>query len=309
MTQRILYLIPWVILASIVIIPFLCFFQYKNRKVRTSLVFSHLWCVIASFFFGIILLHTLRRNLVERPEYAGGARRLIQIARNLREGETQESIKNLDAFMAGTLYRSASNISDEKMGELDPEILWVWQDFKEYYETYNVEETAWGMVPHVRRKLAHVPWSDMQLAIKKFERIYGSGEIAIAPKINMKSWISQAIPNEELKNKVILLDFWNIHCGPCIKSFPELQKLHDKYEKQGLVVITCAGGNKKETKKFLVKHKYSFPAGMAASQMYLDYAVRGNPSYFLIDRNGYLVWGPEHRLPTDAELASLLLIK
>ena len=40
--------------------------------------------------------------------------------------------------------------------------------------------------------------------------------------------------------------------------------------------------------------------------MYLDYAVRGNPSYFLIDRDGYLVWGPEHRLPTDAELMPLL---
>ncbi|KKK96039.1 hypothetical protein LCGC14_2666760, partial [marine sediment metagenome] len=185
-----------------------------------------------------------------------------------------------------------------------------WQEFKEYYDTYNVEEPAWdSIVPRVRKKLVHVPWSDMQLAIKKFEQTYKSGEMAVAPDIKMKSWISQSIPNEELKNKVVLLDFWNIHCGPCIKSFPELQKLHDKYEKQGLVVITCAGGNKKETKKFLVKHKYSFPAGMAASQMYLDYAVRGNPSYFLIDRNGYLVWGPEHQLPTDAELASLLLIK
>jgi hypothetical protein len=64
-----------------------------------------------------------------------------------------------------------------------------------------------------------------------------------------------------------------------------------------------------ETKEYLGKHGYDFPAGMVSWQMYLDYAVRGNPSYFLIDRDGYLVWGPEHRLPTDDELIKLLEVK
>jgi hypothetical protein len=40
--------------------------------------------------------------------------------------------------------------------------------------------------------------------------------------------------------------------------------------------------------------------------MWLDYAVRSNPTYFLVDRNGNLAWGPEHRLPTKEELKDLL---
>ena len=296
-------------MASIVLIPFLCFIFYKRRKVRVCLVFSHLWCMIAAFVFGMFLLHTLRRNLSERPEYAGKATTLLEISKELREGEIEESIKHLDSFAAGVLHRTAYDISDEKMGELDPEILYAWQECKDYYDTYNVEGDGWGMVPHVRRKLAHVPWSNMQLAIKKFEETYGGGKTAAAPGINMRSWISEATSNEELKGKVILLDFWNIHCSPCVKSLPELQKLHDKYKEKGLVVITCAGGNKKGTKKFLEKHGYSFPAGIVSNQMYLDYAIRGNPSYFLIDRDGDLVWGPESELPTEDKLAGLLLIK
>jgi hypothetical protein len=40
--------------------------------------------------------------------------------------------------------------------------------------------------------------------------------------------------------------------------------------------------------------------------MCLDYAIRENPTYFLIDLNGNLAWGPENRLPTDNELNDLL---
>ena len=307
MMQKILYLIPWLIIAAIVIIPFLCFFLYKSRKRRTCIIFSHLWCMIAFCLLGMFFLHTVRRYYSERPEYADKARKLLEICKMLRDGDTRNTIMHLDCFLAETLYRTAYDVPNYKMGEQDPDILWAWQEVKEYYDTYKIEEV--GMIPYVRQKLACVPWSNMQLAIKKFEQTYQSGEQALAPPINMKSWLGRSLSSEELKGKVILLDFWNIYCGSCIKSLPELQAIYDTYKDRGLVVIACAGGDKKKTKEFLDKHGYHFPAGMFSYQMYLDYAVRGNPSYFLIDRDGYLVWGPEHRLPTDHEITSLLLIK
>ena len=304
MMQKILYLMPWIMIAAIVIIPFLCFFLYKGRKLRTCIIFSHLWCMIAFFLLGMFCLHFARRYYL-RFERAENARELLKICKILREGDYQKSIMHLDEYLAQTLYLTAHNVPDDKMGEQDPDILWVWQEVKEYYDAYKIEKG--GMISRVHRKLSYVPWSDMQLAIKKFKQTYQSGEQALAPAINMKSWFGQSLSSEELKDKVILLDFWNIHCGPCIKSLPELQKLYDTYKAKGLVVIACAGGNRKETKEFLDKHGYSFPAGMVSNQMFFDYAVRGNPSYFLIDRDGYLAWGPEHRLPTDDEFTSLLL--
>ena len=307
--QKIFYLIPWLIIAAIVIIPFLCFFLYKSKKRRACIIFSHLWCVITFFILGAVFSGTIRRYYSERPEYAGNAGRLLGICKMLRDGDTR-TIMHLDEYLAQTLYRTAYDIPDDKMGEQNPKMLWVWQEAKEYYDTYEIKELfAGSIISRVRQKSACVPWSNMQLAVKKFEQTYQSGELALAPAINIKSWLGQSLSSEELKDKVILLDFWNIYCGPCIKAFPKLQKIYDTYKARGLVVIACAGGDNEKTKEFLGKHGYNFPAGMASNQMYLDYAIRGNPSYFLIDRNGYLVWGPEHRLPTDDELASLLSIK
>jgi len=306
MLQQIAYLIPWLIFSAILLIPLLCFLLYKRRRFRTCLIFSHIWCMIAFCLLGLFLSHTVR-HYSERQYNSDKARKLLEIARTLREGDTEEAITRLDNFMAGTLYLTAYDVPDDKMAELDLDTLWVWQEVKEYYDTYKVEEPAYGgVIPRLRRKLAQVPWSDMQLAIKKFEQTYRSGERAPAPAIKMESWLGPAVADEYLKDKVILLDFWNIHCVPCVKSLPELQKIYDTYKDRGLVVITCAGGNQKETKDFLDKHGYHFPAGMSSYQMHLDYVVRSNPSYFIIDRDGYLVSGPENRLPTADELSHLL---
>ena len=307
MLQQLLYLIPWLIIAAFLLIPLLCFFLYRRRKIRTCLIFSHLWCMITFCVLGLFLLDRARRP-AERWEYSDKAARLLEIAKSLREGDTQSTIPRLDEFLAGTLYRTAYDVPDDKMAQLDPDTLWVWQEVKEYYDTYKVENRsdAAGAIPRLRNKLVHVPWSDMQLAIKKFEQTYGSGQRALAPAVKMRAWLGPALMDDDLKGKVVLLDFWNIQCAPCIASLPKLQEIHDTYKDRGLVVITCAGGDNKKTKEFLDKHGYHFPAGMSSHQMFLDYAVRGNPSYFMIDRGGYLVWGPEHRLPTADELSNLL---
>ena len=304
--QQIAYLIPWLIISAILVIPLLCFLLLKRRKFRTCLIFSHIWCMIAFCLLGLFISHTVKRH-TERLINSSKVRDLLQTAKILHEGDTEGAITRLDDFMAGTLYQTAYDIPDEKMAELDPDTLWVWQEVKEYYETYKVKEPAYSRtISRVHGKLAHVPWSDMQLAIKKFEQTYRSGERALAPAIKMESWLGPAVADEFLKDKVILLDFWNIHCRPCVKSLPELQKIYDTYKDQGLVVIACAGGDEKKTKEFLDSHGYHFPAGKYSYQMYLDYVVRSNPSYFMIDRDGYLAWGPENRLPTADELSSLL---
>jgi thiol-disulfide isomerase/thioredoxin len=263
--------------------------------------------MIAFCVLGLFLLVVIGRY-AERPQYSGEARRLLEIVKMLRGGDTQTPIAHLDELLAGKLYRTAYDVPDDEMASLDPETLWVWQEVKEYYDTYRVEDSPYygRAIPRLRNKLAHVPWSDMQLAIKKFEQTYGSRQRALAPAIKMRAWLGEALTDDGLKGKVILLDFWNIQCAPCIASLPDLQEIYDIYKDRGLLAIACAGGDNKKTKEFLDKHGYHFPAGMSSHQMFLDYAVRGNPSYFMIDREGCLAWGPEHRLPTADELSSLL---
>lgn len=51
-------------------------------------------------------------------------------------------------------------------------------------------------------------------------------------------WLnSQPLSLDELRGKVVLLDFMTYSCINCIRTFPYLQAWHEKYQSQGLAVI------------------------------------------------------------------------
>ena len=53
-----------------------------------------------------------------------------------------------------------------------------------------------------------------------------------------KNWLnSKPIPWEELKGKVVLLDFWTYSCVNCLRTLPALKEMWKKYKDKKLVVI------------------------------------------------------------------------
>lgn len=59
------------------------------------------------------------------------------------------------------------------------------------------------------------------------------------PKLEVAEWIKgEATTLEALKGRVVLLDFWGLWCPPCRKKFPELERFHKKYARDGLVIIS-----------------------------------------------------------------------
>ena len=52
------------------------------------------------------------------------------------------------------------------------------------------------------------------------------------------AWLnSPPLTNEQLKGKVVLIDFWTYSCINCIRTIPHVRALHGRYAKDGLVVI------------------------------------------------------------------------
>jgi len=92
----------------------------------------------------------------------------------------------------------------------------------------------------------------------------------------------------DYRGKVVYLDFWASWCGPCRKSFPWMNAMHQRYKDQGLVVLAVNLDKDRElSDRFLAATPAKFtiaydPEGKTATA----YRVKGMPSSYLIDREG-----------------------
>lgn len=110
---------------------------------------------------------------------------------------------------------------------------------------------------------------------------------AVAPAFTLPSSQGE-LRLSALSGKLVYLDFWASWCGPCRQSFPWMNALYEQYHAQGLEIVAInVDSNAEDAKKFLAATPAKFtiaydPQGRTPEQ----YAIRGMPSSFLIDKNG-----------------------
>src|SRR5688572_23083152 len=54
----------------------------------------------------------------------------------------------------------------------------------------------------------------------------------------IEKWLnSEPLTMQQLRGKVVLVDFWTYDCINCINTLPHVKDWHQKYKDQGLVVV------------------------------------------------------------------------
>ena len=92
----------------------------------------------------------------------------------------------------------------------------------------------------------------------------------------------------DYKGKLILLNFWATWCAPCLSEMPDLNKLHNNYKNDGLVVIALSDESKETLNKFA--QSKPFTAIAAYSKEFIWANIQSErPMSFLIDKNGVIV--------------------
>ena len=92
----------------------------------------------------------------------------------------------------------------------------------------------------------------------------------------------------DLKNKVVLVDFWASWCGPCKESFPAMEELHSRYGAKGLVVLAVnVDDNPQAMNDFLKKHSASFPIVRDAKKKLVSTVnIKSMPCSFVLTPQG-----------------------
>jgi thiol-disulfide isomerase/thioredoxin len=121
-----------------------------------------------------------------------------------------------------------------------------------------------------------------------------------APDFSLLNIKGERVSLADLKGKIVILDYWATWCGPCVASFPGMQKAVNKYADDPNVVFLFINTRQTESnreelvKKFIADNKYTFNVlydtkskqDPSKFDLINAYEVPGIPTKFIIDGSG-----------------------
>lgn len=111
-----------------------------------------------------------------------------------------------------------------------------------------------------------------------------------APDFSFTSADGERITLEDLKGKVVMLDFWGTWCPPCVASVPELKNLYRRYSKEQFVLIGISSDfDEAKWRDFTGKNRMLWPQYRDTDRRILEaFSIRAFPTYIIIDHEGIL---------------------
>jgi peroxiredoxin len=156
-----------------------------------------------------------------------------------------------------------------------------------------------------------------------------------APNISLPSPDGTVYSLNDLRGKVVLLDFWAAWCRPCRMNNPEVVRIYNKYKNKGFTVFSVSldgldemtkrrfGGDEVRAAQYLESEKQKWQNAIAQDNLTWkyhvsdlkkwdcapakDYGVTGIPKTYLLDKQGKIVAIDPHRTNSlESELEKLL---
>ena len=120
-----------------------------------------------------------------------------------------------------------------------------------------------------------------------------------APELTgIEAWLnSQPLTLQQLKGKVVLIDFWTYSCINCVRTLPYVTEWDRTYRDKGLVIIGVHAPefefekNKDNVAAAIVSHNIAYPVALDNNlDTWTSFKNRYWPAHYLIDQEGRVVY-------------------
>jgi len=112
------------------------------------------------------------------------------------------------------------------------------------------------------------------------------------PEFSVTDLQGHSLSANDLRGKVVLVDFWATWCQPCKKEMPGYQKLVDRYGSRGFVAIGFKFDTMMDTEDpilFAKEMGVRYPLAVATDEIKQKFGgIEGLPTTMLYDRRGIL---------------------
>ena len=109
----------------------------------------------------------------------------------------------------------------------------------------------------------------------------------VVPAFSLKDLAGKRVSLADLKGKIVVINYWGIWCGWCVKELPDYQKLYEKYANDPQVAILTIDNdaNPDDVLPWVRQKKFTFPV-LLDDQYVTKVGITAFPTTWFLDQDG-----------------------
>ena len=113
----------------------------------------------------------------------------------------------------------------------------------------------------------------------------------LAPNWTLRDPSGKVYSLQDFRGKIVILDFWATWCGPCRQAMPALQKLHQTYNKKGVVIVGISTWESGDAARYMKNNGFTYMLLLDGDEVAKSYQVSGIPTLYVIGADGKILFG------------------
>lgn len=162
---------------------------------------------------------------------------------------------------------------------------------------------------YTRQQFDSIGTANIGKAIAQKNRVEGDREITITFEILAvdpfeaftRKWVGQPLPsfalkdvsgqsytNHSLQDKLTVLNFWSVTCGPCLLEMAQLSELVSTYANKDVLFLAPAPEDVTRVQKTLAKRRFTYTVLPQAQSLFSALGINSYPYHMVIDKKGII---------------------